>query len=50
MLNQFFWTLKKLKSKNKQGIPHVLVWLKVIIKKTTKHQNNLYCVINDTNP
>ncbi len=45
MLGQFFWTLRKLKSKNKQGILHVLVWLKVIIIKTIKHQNNPYSVI-----
>ncbi len=36
--------IQKLKSKNKQGIPHVLVWLKVIIKKTIKHQNTPYNV------
>jgi hypothetical protein len=45
MFDQFFWTLKKLKSKNKQGIPHVLAWLKLIIKKTIKHQKNPYSVI-----
>ncbi len=44
MLDHFFWTLKKLKSKKKQGISHVLAWLKMIIKKTIKHQNNLYSV------
>jgi hypothetical protein len=45
VLDQFFWTLKKLKSKNKQKIPHVLAWLKVIIRKTIKHQNNPYSEI-----
>jgi hypothetical protein len=34
-----------MKSKNKQGIPHALAWLKMIIKKTIKHQNNHYSVI-----
>jgi hypothetical protein len=32
-----------LKSKNKQGIAHVLAWLKVII---IKHQKNPYSVIS----
>jgi hypothetical protein len=50
VLEQFFWTLKKLKSKNKQGIPHVLAQLKMIIKKTIKHQNNDYNVIPPPNP
>jgi hypothetical protein len=45
MFDHFFWTLRILKSKNKQGIPHVLAWLKIIIKKTIKHQNNPYSVI-----
>ncbi len=47
---KFFWTLKKMKSINKQGIPHVLAWFKMIIQKAIEHQNDLYSVINNTNP
>ncbi len=50
MFDQFLWTLRKLKSTNKQVILHVLAWLKMIIKKIIEHQNNPYNVINNTNP
>jgi hypothetical protein len=39
-----------MKSINKQGIARVWAWLKMVIKKTIKHQNNPYSVINNTNP